>query len=71
MNNISKRLLMLPMLGLVVTSCQTPGTAIKDTKAVCAIWSGVTFSQAQDSGQTVDEIRALNAKRDAYCGGKK
>ena len=58
------------MLGLAVTSCQTPGTAT-DTKAVCAIWSGVTFSQAQDSGQTVDEIRALNAKRDAYCGAKK
>ena len=70
MNSISKRLLMLLMLAPLAVSCQTRGIATTD-KAVCALWSGVTFSAAQDSGQTVDEIRALNAKRDAYCGGRK
>lgn len=59
---------MLPML-VLLAACTT--TRATETKAVCAIWSGVTFSQVQDSGQTVDEIRALNAKRDAYCGAKK
>ena len=70
MNSISKSWLMLPMLALLA-ACQTTRGTATDTKAVCALWSGVTFSQAQDSGQTVDEIRALNAKRDAYCGSKK
>lgn len=69
MNGISKRLLMLLML-VPLAACQTTRGTATDAKAVCALWSGVTFSQAQDSGQTVDEIRALNAKRDAYCGGK-
>lgn len=50
-----------------LAACQTTrGTATPD-KAVCALWGEVTYSGSQDTQQTVAEIRALNAKRDAYC----
>jgi hypothetical protein len=53
-----------------LAACQTTRTTATD-KAVCSIWGNVTYSASSDSQQTVDEIRALNAKRDAYCRGPK
>lgn len=35
---------------------------------VCLIWKPLTYSASGDTGRTVEEIRDLNAKRDAYCG---
>ena len=55
---------MLAMLALMGCQSMTPTTA---TKAVCAIWQPVTYSASGDTGQTVSEVRASNAKRDAYC----
>lgn len=59
------------MLALLAACQTTQGTATTGNKAACALWGDVTYSGSQDSEQTVAEIRALNAKRDAYCGSKK
>lgn len=53
-------------LGLLA-ACQTTPTTGTASKAVCAIWTPVTYSASQDSQATIDGIRALNARRDAYC----
>lgn len=65
MNSTSRTLLTLAML-VPLAACQTTRTTATG-KAVCAIWQPVTYSASGDTGQTVDEIRAANAKRDAYC----
>lgn len=57
---------MLPMLGLAMTSCQT--RTIATTDDVCLIWTPLTYSVSGDTAETVDGIRGLNARRDAYCG---
>lgn len=54
------------MLSLLA-ACQTTPTTATASKAVCAIWTPVTYSASQDSQATIDGIRALNARRDAYC----
>ncbi len=54
------------MLALLAACKTTSGTATTD-RAICALWGEVTYSGSEDSQQTVAEIRALNAKRDAYC----
>jgi hypothetical protein len=59
---------MLPLLALA--ACQTTTPTIGTGREVCLIWSGVTYSAKGDTARTVEEIRALNAKRDAYCGAK-
>lgn len=69
MSGISKTLPMLLLLALA-TGCRTTPTIATTDKAICSIWGNVTYSASQDSGQTVDEVRALNARRDAYCGVK-
>jgi len=56
---------MLAMLAL--TGCQSMTHTTATGKAVCAIWQPVTYSASGDTGQTVSEVRASNAKRDAYC----
>lgn len=55
-------------LGMLVplAACQTTRTTAID-KAVCAIWTPVTYSGSKDTPETVASNRALNAKRDAYC----
>lgn len=70
MKSTSRTLLTLPML-VLLAACQTTRTTATTDKAACSIWSNVTYSGSQDSSQTVAEIRALNAKRDAYCGKPK
>lgn len=67
MNRASKSLLMLLMLALLAACQTTRTTATTGNKAVCALWGDVTYSGSQDSEQTIAEVRALNAKRDAYC----
>jgi len=54
----------LPMLGLLGACKTTPTTGTDD---VCLIWQPITYSASGDTPRTVDEIRALNARRDAYC----
>ena len=58
---------MLPLLALLAACSTTRTTATDDA---CLIWVPVTYSANGDTPQTVQEIRALNAKRDAYCKGK-
>lgn len=57
---------MLLALGLL-SACQTTPTIGTASKTVCAIWTPVTYSASQDSQATIDGIRELNARRDAYC----
>ena len=64
MNSTSRTLLTLAMLA-PLAACQTTPTT--ETRAVCAIWQPVTFSASGDTSQTVAEVRAANAKRDAFC----
>lgn len=49
-----------------LAACQTTRTT-EIGKAVCAIWQPVTYSASGDTQQTIDEARANNARRDAYC----
>ena len=52
-------------LGLLAACKTTPTTGTDD---ICLIWTPITYSGSGDTPRTVDEIRAQNAKRDAYCG---
>jgi len=62
--------LILALTGcLAMVGCQT-ATAITSSPDACLIWSPVTYSAKGDTAQTVNEVRALNAKRDAYCSRK-
>src|SRR5690606_10797887 len=53
------------MLLALVVGCKTIPTIVTDE--VCLIWKPVTYSAAQDSEQTISEVRQMNAKREAYC----
>lgn len=52
---------------VLLAACQTTRTTATADKAVCAIWSPITYSAANDSEQTIAEVRRQNARRDAYC----
>lgn len=54
------------MLALLA-GCSTTSAIGTTGREVCLIWSDVTYSAKSDTAQTVEEIRALNAKRDAFC----
>ena len=58
------------MLGLLAMCQAIPVTGTTGSKPVCLIWKDITYSGSEDSAQTVQEVRELNAKRDAYCKGK-
>jgi len=54
------------MLLALSAGCKTiPTTGTDD---VCLIWRPITYSASQDSPETIDGNRALNAKRETYCG---
>jgi len=57
----SSALLLLALLA----GCQTTPTT--GTDSACLIWQAQSYSAVKDSKQTVDEIRAKNAVRAAYC----
>lgn len=68
MRNILKGSALPLGLSLLAACSQTLTTAtISD---VCLIWTPVTYSAKGDTPETVEGIRALNARRDAYCTGK-
>src|SRR5690606_17876357 len=56
------------LLGLsLLAACKTiPTTGTMDD--VCLIWRPITYSASGETPRTVNEIRAQNARRDAYCG---
>lgn len=70
MRNISRILLMLTLLALSAACQTTQTTATMPGREVCRIWGSVTYSGKGDTKLTIDQIRALNAKRSAYCEGK-
>lgn len=69
MKSISRISLMLTLLALLA-ACQTIPKTATTGREICRIWGSVTYSGKGDTKLTVDQIRALNAKRDAYCGKK-
>jgi len=54
------------MLLALLAACKTIPTT-GTTPDVCLIWKPVTYSAGQDSGETINEVREQNAKRNAYC----
>lgn len=56
-------------LGLLAACQTTPGTATTDD--VCLIWDDITYSGSGDTSLTIEQVRELNARRDAYCGARK
>jgi hypothetical protein len=52
---------------VLLAACQTTQTTATVDKAVCTIWRPVTYSAANDSEQTIAEVRQQNARRDTYC----
>lgn len=67
MRKLSSVSAMLLTLGLL-TACQTTPTTGITVDGVCLLWTPADYSAKEDSKQTVDGNRALNAKRDAFCG---
>lgn len=66
MPTISSAFAMLLTLVLLASCQTTPTTATTDN--VCLIWTPATYSAKADSAETIAGNRALNARRDAYCG---
>jgi hypothetical protein len=45
-----------------------PPTSTAATKpAVCGVWKPILFSRLHDTAETIDQAKANNAARDAYC----
>lgn len=68
------KLIVLAMLLPLVAGCArnlTPSTGITASARppVCTQWKGISYSQKNDTAQTVSEIRVNNASRQAYCEG--
>jgi len=58
----------VPMLLASMAGCKTtPSTGIPSE--VCLIWKPITFSASRDTPETVEEIRAQNARRQVFCEG--
>lgn len=53
---------------LTLTGCQTT-PIIGTTDEVCGLFPPITFSEREDSAETIREIRKYNAGREAYCVG--
>ena len=45
-----------------------PGLSAKQKAAVCALWTGVEWEDA-DSDDTIVGVKVNNAKRDGFCNG--
>ncbi len=60
---------------LAVASCQTSRTTPAigiDRKAVCAtLYVEITYSGKNDTPETIENVRRHNARRDAWCEGKR
>lgn len=57
----------LTLLALMEGCRTTPSTGIPGE--VCLIWRPITYSASRDSPETVDEVRAQNARRQSFCDG--
>lgn len=57
---------------LTPTSAKAEKTVAAQADDLCTrAWKPITYSRKNDSAQTVLEIRANNAARDAYCSAPK
>lgn len=69
--------LLLPLsLSLILCACQTQTAATKpvvDVRTVqtdtgCTAFARITFSRLKDTAETITQIKAYDAARDAVCG---
>lgn len=51
---------------MLAAGCETT-TATRGGKAVCAVWQPISWAD-DDTDQTIREVKANNAARDAFCG---
>jgi hypothetical protein len=51
------------LLGSLLASCQTTGTAttVTDNAGQCAAWRAITYSSKRDTAPTVQQVREHNA----------
>ena len=63
MRTVPKMLLAAALL-IPLAGCQTTGGA--GIEATCAQWRGISWSR-KDTLQTVDDVKANNARRKAFC----
>lgn len=63
------RLMSLPLLlsASLLTSCANrPPTVVTD--AGCVTFKRLTFDRLKDTDQTIEQVKAYDARRDAICG---
>lgn len=64
-------LLTLPLIG-ILTACapqtQTPETKVTVTDTGCTAFARITFSRLHDTDDTIRQVKAYDAARDAICG---
>lgn len=56
--------LVLPVL---LATCETTPSTGTISNEVCLIWRPLTYSARGDTPETVEQVRAHNARRQAYC----
>lgn len=70
-------LLLSLVTALLMSACASPMKSAKPQPApqtatpvisVCLAWKPVLFSRLHDTPETIEQAKANNAARDAYCG---
>lgn len=67
------RMLPLVLLAPILSSCATMDTGAIDAAGIsriCSAWQPVTWS-SRDTPETIRDVKANNAGRDAFCASKK
>lgn len=59
------KLVLMLSVALGLAKCQTIQTI--EIRGACSVWNELTYSQSQDSVETIVGIKGNNAARAAYC----
>jgi len=61
-------LLLSVMLATILIGCATVRPTVATKPAACTAFPRLTYSRLHDTDETIIQIKAYNARRDALCG---
>ena len=64
------RLMLVLLSAMTLTACGATRATVMRASAACIAFQPITFSAAEDTPETIGQVRGHNAAWDAICGEK-
>lgn len=58
--------ILIPIAAISLSACQSAPTIMTD--AGCVTFPRLTFDRLKDTAETIEQVKAYDARRDAICG---